>query len=504
MQKQIDFPIRRLTRSETRAKSVSKAQLTDARSEKEGRKATSRRRLFRDHSAHSETGESNSVTFENFCLGESPAKKSKIKHKSTPRRAKKFSEKIDLYQLAKHLLSPSAVSTIVGRQEECVQIQSFIEQHLKSGLSTSIYLSGAPGTGKTACINYVISQLKVKHSFTALRVNGMNFRTPQSLYSFIAKELEFTVKTKQNVVEVIEKQLKRSKKQLVLMLDEIDNLNNKHQDVLYTVFDWPRIAANNLIVIGIANTLDFTSRTLSRFHTLKLELVKEIHFNPYSKQQIVEIIQNRLKTFEHPIIKPLALEMVARKVSSLSGDARKALTLCQRAIELVEHEEILKIDPLRATNDDRQNEGSPKNLPLKEASICAVDINHIVKVLNEVYGDGISKDCCNNINNLPLQQQIILCVCLMFSHYRKQKEIEISKAYELFAKICSRKRISYEVSNSSDFQSMCHLLESKAILAIRPSRESARISVCVDETQMKAVLSSKPLFAMILNDTSLM
>ena len=47
-------------------------------------------------------------------------------------------------------------------------------------------------------------------------------------------------------------------------MDEVDQLESKNQDVLYTVFEWPALAGSRLSLVGIANTLDLTDRVLPR------------------------------------------------------------------------------------------------------------------------------------------------------------------------------------------------------------------------------------------------
>ncbi len=61
------------------------------------------------------------------------------------------------------------------------------------------------------------------------------------------------------------------------------------------IFEWPSLPDSRIILIGIANQLDLTDRSLSRLQT-KCELKQKLmHFPPYTKQQIVEIFTKRLE-----------------------------------------------------------------------------------------------------------------------------------------------------------------------------------------------------------------
>lgn len=80
----------------------------------------------------------------------------------------------------------------------------------------------------------------------------------------------------------------------MLILDEIDQLESKRQSTLYSIFEWPLIPDSNIVLVGIANALDLTDRVLPR---LKAKINFQpvlVPFAPYSKQQIIDILKERL------------------------------------------------------------------------------------------------------------------------------------------------------------------------------------------------------------------
>lgn len=81
----------------------------------------------------------------------------------------------------------------------------------------------------------------------------------------------------------------------MLVLDEIDQLDSRKQSVLYTIFEWPSAPNSKLVLIGIANALDLTDRILPRLQA-RLDLrPRLLHFTPYTKLEIVNILTARLK-----------------------------------------------------------------------------------------------------------------------------------------------------------------------------------------------------------------
>jgi len=49
----------------------------------------------------------------------------------------------------------------------------------------------------------------------------------------------------------------------VVLVDELDQMLSKRQEVLYNFFNWPHSAHSRLVVIAVANTMDLPERELS-------------------------------------------------------------------------------------------------------------------------------------------------------------------------------------------------------------------------------------------------
>ena len=70
----------------------------------------------------------------------------------------------------------------------------------------------------------------------------------------------------------------------ILVIDEVDYLRNRDEDVLYNIFDWTQKKKSHLIIISICNTMDFpellSAKVNSRMGNQRLV------FKPYSSLQI--------------------------------------------------------------------------------------------------------------------------------------------------------------------------------------------------------------------------
>jgi origin recognition complex subunit 1 len=83
--------------------------------------------------------------------------------------------------------------------------------------------------------------------------------------------------------------------------------------------------------------MDLPERTLSNKISSRLGLTR-ITFPGYNHEQLMRIIQSRLEGVPGNIVESDAVQFASRKVAAVSGDARRALDICRRAVELAEAE----------------------------------------------------------------------------------------------------------------------------------------------------------------------
>ncbi|KAJ3127941.1 AAA ATPase [Nowakowskiella sp. JEL0407] len=241
----------------------------------------------------------------------------------------------------------------------------------------AIYLSGSPGTGKTALVDETLQSLSLDtdpfQKICFSKINCMSFKDPKEIYRLLYAS--FTNDTESNATSVELEELINSDANVtyVAVLDEIDSLVTKHKEILYQLFEWtkkpPTDDRYRFVVVGIANSLNLMETELPRLKINDCEPYL-LHFQPYQVNEIAEILKDRLRSLNYyisestavanhstnragvsliPVPKsssstnesllflPSAVDICARKMAG-SGDIRKALDVARRAVEILEQE----------------------------------------------------------------------------------------------------------------------------------------------------------------------
>jgi origin recognition complex subunit 1 len=137
-----------------------------------------------------------------------------------------------------------------------------------------------------------------------------------------------------------------------------------------------------------------------------------ITFPGYTHEQLMQIIQSRLQGVPGNIVHPDAIQFAARKVAAVSGDARRALDICRRAVEIAETE---------TTSQDLEDEAQPltpsrtgrgnKDKPLSTSRSLKGTSDVLTKRAAPNGGKGVVtfttiKQAINEATSSPLQQAL--------------------------------------------------------------------------------------------------
>jgi archaeal cell division control protein 6 len=136
--------------------------------------------------------------------------------------------------------------------------------------------------------------------------------------------------------------IKRKNLKVILVIDEIDSLIDRNgDDILYNFTRAnERISSDQFIsLIGISNSLTFKDKLDPRVRSSLSE--EELVFNPYTIEQLKQILIDRCKLAFHNDTVPLGtINLCAAMAGKETGDARKAIDLLRVAAEIAERKGI--------------------------------------------------------------------------------------------------------------------------------------------------------------------
>ncbi|AET37405.1 origin recognition complex subunit 1 Ecym_1154 [Eremothecium cymbalariae DBVPG len=313
-----------------------------------------------------------------------------------------------------------------ARENEFATIYLSMYSAIEAGTGTSIYIAGTPGVGKTLTVREVVKELLISADrkelpqFQYIEINGLKMVKPTDSYEVLWKKISGSTLTSGAAMESLEyyfKEIPQSKKRpVVVLLDELDALVTKTQDVMYNFFNWTTYENSKFVVVAVANTMDLPERQLGNKVSSRIGFTR-IMFTGYTHDELKTIINLRLMGLNDSYfyvdptsgssylcqdgnmdelpkdisklqrvrlkISEDAVEIASRKIASVSGDARRALKVCKRAVEIAEHEymqnhgygydgKLIK-DRKKST---KQKDGSKEELQ-------KVEIYHITKALHD-------------------------------------------------------------------------------------------------------------------------
>ncbi len=119
------------------------------------------------------------------------------------------------------------------------------------------------------------------------------------------------------------------------------------------------------------------------------------------------IIQSRLEGVPGGIVDPDAIQFASRKVAAVSGDARRALDMCRRAVEIAEAESLqqLKADDMPPTPSKTHKANEPgQDGQKKKKKAGRVTIDTIRRAIAEVTSNPLQQ----YLRTLPFSSRLLL------------------------------------------------------------------------------------------------
>ena len=243
---------------------------------------------------------------------------------------------------------------------------------------------------------------------------------------------------------------------IVLLVDELDRLHTKDCQILYHLFDWAARPGSSLLVLSIANKMDLPEtlppKIISRMGC------RRIPFHAYKFSELVEIFNYRLGELK-VIFEEDGISLIARKVASLSGDARRFLDICIRALNIAKQQ--------LGTNSD------------KAKSELTVTLNHASCAVNEVF----SNDKVIAIPNCANQEKVLLDALKQELQSNNKDEVLFS---EVYAQHCANCRFNGRyVPTVTELDEIANNLFAKRLILIEYNnsalKHKIKLNVSTDE-----------------------
>jgi cell division control protein 6 len=250
------------------------------------------------------------------------------------------------------------------RRPQIDEIAGILAPALRNETPSNILIYGKTGTGKTASVRYVGTELEnagveMDTPITVIHLNCEVIDTQYRVLAQIANCLEdsdsrasdrprntipMTGWPTDQVYMELKNQLEGMGGVSLIVLDEIDKLVKKSGDE--TLYNLTRINSElknaKVSILGISNDLRFTHFLDPRVLSSLSE--EEIVFPPYNAPQLCDILQQRADdSFIESVLEEGVIPLCAALAAQEHGDARRALDLLRVSGELAERENAKKV-----------------------------------------------------------------------------------------------------------------------------------------------------------------
>lgn len=297
------------------------------------------------------------------------------------------------------------------RNDQVKGLATILVSALRGETPSNILIYGKTGTGKTAVAKHVGRELEKTSEthdipcvvvYINCEVVDTQYRLLASIARHFDKDIPMTGWPTDQVYSELKGALDLDKRIAIIILDEVDKLVCKGDDVLYNL---TRINSDlkksKVSLIGVTNDLKFTEFLDPRVKSSLGE--EEIIFPPYDANQIRDILNQRaLMAFKPQVLEETVIPLCAAYAAQEHGDARRALDLLRVSGEIAERIKSSKV--LEAHVKQAQEK---------------IEIDRIVEV----------------VRTLPSQSKLVLLSVVLLG-YNGDSNLTTGEAYNIYKQMC--------------------------------------------------------------------
>jgi Cdc6-like AAA superfamily ATPase len=378
-------------------------------------------------------------------------------------------------------LKADAAYPLVGREKECAQLDSFLQQNLSKGASNGgcLYVSGGPGTGKTCSVRASIHRWqRLAPDTRLLEVNCMDLTqrsVPGVLHRLLAKlgVARPAARSMQGLAALAASKLSSFSSRVVIVVDEVDQLISRSGGQaasgalsLETLFSLPHLPnAPAVAIIAIANAVDLLERTVVLSRSVRC---RTLLFEAYGKDQLKSIVTSRAMAAEGgeealKALGPVKLELRVRQVAKESGDCRQVLPLIEEVIlEARAACEAKRRDPDHASGMQLSACDGPVEAPVEVLPLMRREVRPLTQ--------SNRNDPLQAIPQLPLEQQILLFALAT----SKAECAVVNDICARYKELCQALRQPDNLGSRGQVNNALSALEQRGLLDMRGSRNVGR------------------------------
>jgi len=211
----------------------------------------------------------------------------------------------------------------------------------------NMFIFGIPGIGKTASTKFVFKKLEeYSDRVQTAYINTWNYNTSHAILTKLVLDLGFFVQrrglSKDEIIERLIEALNKTKKSLIVCLDEVDQLIKKDESALYDILRLNQYVDNQIGLVMISNYRDIFANIEPR---IKSSLdIEEIEFKPYTLQEMKDILMERCRNgFRPGILEEGVILLCSNHAVNKGGDVRVGLECLRKAARISEEENSDKI-----------------------------------------------------------------------------------------------------------------------------------------------------------------